>query len=104
MPAGVPFSAVGAVEVAGISISQAQSALAIAPREELGVRDEPLTSRREKLCLEAIVTDNISEVHRLRGYIRIGKGLCLPRTHGSSEGYQVSTSILANHTLGMELH
>ena len=85
MPAGVPFSAVGAVEVAGIGVSQAQCALAIAPREELGVRDEPLTSRREKLRLEAIVTDNISEVHRLRD-VDGWEGLSVPSTDGSGEG------------------
>ena len=85
MPAGVPFSAVGAVEVAGIGVSQAQCALAIAPREELGVRDKHLTSRREELCLEAIVTDNISEVHRLRD-VDGCEGLSAPSTDGSGEG------------------
>ena len=85
MPAGVPFSAVSAVEVAGIGVSQAQCALAITPREELGVRDEPLTSRREELRLEAIVTDNISEVHRLRD-VDGWEGLSAPSTDGSGEG------------------
>ena len=103
MPAGVPFSAVGAVEVAGISISQAQSALAIAPREELGVRDESLASRREELRLETIVTDNISEVHRLRD-VDGWEGLSAPSTDGCGEGQEVGTSVLADHALGMELH
>ena len=85
MPAGIPFPAIGAVEVAGIGVSQAQCALAIAPREELGVRDKPLTSRREELCLEAIVTDNISEVHRLRD-VDGWEGLSAPSTDGSGEG------------------
>ena len=85
MPAGVPFPTVGAVEVAGIGVSQAQSALAIAPREELGVRDEPLASRRKKLCLEAIVTDNISEVHRLRD-VDGWEGLSVPSADGCGEG------------------
>ena len=85
MPTGIPFPAIGAVEVAGIGVSQAQSALAIAPREELGVRDKPLTSRREELCLEAIVTDNISEVHRLRD-VDGWEGLSVPSTDGSGKG------------------
>ena len=85
MPAGVPFPAVGAVKVAGIGVSQAQSTLAIVPREELGVRDEPLTSRRKELRLEAIVTDNISEVHRLRD-VDGWEGLSAPSTDGSGEG------------------
>ena len=103
MPAGVPFSAVSAVEVAGIGVSQAQCALAITPREELGVRDEPLTSRREELRLEAIVTDNISEVHRLRD-VDGWEGLSAPSTDGCGEGQEVGTSVLADHALGMELH
>jgi len=103
MPTGVPFSAIGAVEVAGIGVSQAQSTLAIAPREELGVRDEPLTSRREELCLEAIVTDNISEVHRLSD-VDGWEGLSAPSTDGCGEGREVGTSVLADHALGMELH
>ena len=85
MPAGIPFPSVGAVEVAGIGVSQAQSALAIAPREELGVRDKPLASRRKKLRLEAIVTDNISEVHRLRD-VDGWEGLPTPSTDGSGKG------------------
>ena len=103
MSTGVPFPAIGAVEVSGIGVSQAQSALAIAPREELGVRDEPLASRREELCLEAIVTDNISEVHRLKD-VDGWEGLSVPSTDGSGEGREVGTSILTDHALGMELH
>ena len=103
MPTGIPFPAVGAVEVAGIGISQAQCALAITPREELGVRDKPLASRREELCLEAIVTDNISEVHRLRD-VDGWEGLSAPSTDGCGEGREVGTSVLADHALGMELH
>ena len=103
MPAGIPFPAIGAVEVAGIGVSQAQCALAITPREELGVRDEPLTSRRKKLRLEAIVTDNISEVHRLRD-VDGWEGLSAPSTDGCGEGREVGSSVLADHALGMELH
>ena len=103
MPTGIPFPAIGAVEVAGIGVSQAQCALAIAPREELGVRDEPLASSREELRLEAIVTDNISKVHRLRD-VDGWEGLSAPSTDGSGEGREVGTSVLADHALGVELH